>query len=34
MIQENKFNEIKITRVYDAPVKVVWDSWTDPQQVA
>ncbi len=27
-------NELHITRVYDAPVKVVWDAWTDPQQVA
>lgn len=27
-------NEIKITRVYDAPVQAVWDAWTDPQQVA
>ncbi len=27
-------NEIRITRVYDAPVKAVWDAWTDPQQVA
>jgi uncharacterized protein YndB with AHSA1/START domain len=27
-------NEIRITRVYDAPVKAVWEAWTDPQQVA
>lgn len=27
-------NEIKITRLYDAPVKVVWDAWTDSEQVA
>jgi uncharacterized protein YndB with AHSA1/START domain len=27
-------NEIRITRVYDAPVKAVWDAWTDPEQVA
>lgn len=27
-------NEIAITRVYDAPVKLVWDAWTDPAQVA
>ncbi|MCC6137951.1 MAG: SRPBCC domain-containing protein [Bdellovibrionaceae bacterium] len=29
-----KNNEIKIIRLYDAPVKMVWDAWTDPQQVA
>ncbi len=29
-----KPNEIRLTRVYDAPVKAVWDAWTDPQQVA
>src|SRR6185503_16104892 len=22
------------TRIYDAPVKAVWDAWTDPKQVA
>lgn len=27
-------NEIRITRVYDAPVKMVWDAWTDLAQVA
>src|SRR5581483_10735942 len=27
-------NEIKIVRVYDAPVEAVWDAWTDPSQVA
>ena len=27
-------NEIRLTRVFDAPVKAVWDAWTDPQQVA
>jgi uncharacterized protein YndB with AHSA1/START domain len=27
-------NEIAITRVYDAPVKLVWDAWTDPDQAA
>lgn len=26
--------EIRITRMYDAPVRVVWDAWTDPAQVA
>ncbi|HEU5047326.1 MAG TPA: SRPBCC family protein [Rickettsiales bacterium] len=27
-------NELRITRVYDAPVKAVWDAWTDPKQAA
>jgi len=27
-------NEIAITRLYDAPVKMVWDAWTDLEQVA
>jgi uncharacterized protein YndB with AHSA1/START domain len=34
MAPRNNSNEIKITRVYDAPVKAVWDAWTDPDQVA
>jgi uncharacterized protein YndB with AHSA1/START domain len=34
MAAKNKSNEIKITRLYDAPVKAVWDAWTDPQQAA
>jgi uncharacterized protein YndB with AHSA1/START domain len=34
MAAKNKTNEIKISRVYDAPVKVVWDAWTDPKQTA
>jgi uncharacterized protein YndB with AHSA1/START domain len=34
MAAANKSNEIRITRVYDAPVKAVWDAWTDPDQVA
>lgn len=34
MTAKNKSNEIRITRVYDAPVKAVWDAWTDPKQVA
>jgi uncharacterized protein YndB with AHSA1/START domain len=29
-----KSNEIRITRIYDAPVEAVWDAWTDPEQVA
>ncbi|MGE3388276.1 MAG: SRPBCC family protein [Bdellovibrionales bacterium] len=31
---KNKPNEIYITRVYDAPLKTVWQAWTDPKQVA
>ncbi|MGE0174222.1 MAG: SRPBCC family protein [Oligoflexales bacterium] len=34
MSPKNRSNEIRITRIYDAPVKVVWDAWTDPEQVA
>lgn len=26
--------DIKITRIYDAPVKLVWEAWTDPEQTA
>lgn len=28
-----KPNEIQITRIYDAPVKLVWEAWTDLKQV-
>jgi uncharacterized protein YndB with AHSA1/START domain len=31
---EIKPNELKLVRVYDAPVQAVWDAWTDPAQVA
>lgn len=31
---ESKSNEIHITRIYDAPVKMVWEAWVDPKQVA
>jgi uncharacterized protein YndB with AHSA1/START domain len=34
MAATSKSNEIRITRVYDAPVAVVWDAFTDPEQVA
>ena len=34
MAAKNKSNEIKITRVYDAPVKAVWEAWVDPKKVA
>ena len=31
---KNKPNEIYITRIYDAPLKIVWEAWTDPKQTA
>ena len=34
MAAKNKSNEIVIIRVYDAPVKAVWEAWTDLKQVA
>lgn len=34
MASKNKSNELKISRLYDAPLQVVWDAWTDPEQVA
>lgn len=34
MATKNKPNEIYIERIYDAPVKMVWDAWVDPKQVA
>lgn len=34
MPSRSKSNELKITRLYDAPVQAVWDAWTDPEQVA
>lgn len=33
MAARSSSNEIRITRVYDAPVRAVWDAWTDPEQV-
>jgi uncharacterized protein YndB with AHSA1/START domain len=34
MASKNKFNELKISRLFDAPLDAVWDAWTDPEQVA
>lgn len=34
MAEKSKSSEIKITRVYDAPVEVVWEAWSDERQVA
>ncbi len=33
-VMQKKTNEIKLTRVYNAPVKLVWEAWTDPEQTA
>lgn len=33
-VTTSRSNEIKITRLYDAPVKAVWEAWTDLDQVA
>jgi uncharacterized protein YndB with AHSA1/START domain len=32
--KHNQSNSIEITRLYDAPVKAVWEAWTDVNQVA
>ena len=34
MVTRSKENEISVTRIYDAPVKLVWDAWADSKQVA
>lgn len=34
MATRNKSNELRIIRTYDAPLRVVWDAWTDPKQAA
>lgn len=34
MAAKNESNEIVLHRIYDAPVKMVWDAWTDPKQAA
>jgi uncharacterized protein YndB with AHSA1/START domain len=34
MAAKSRSNEIAITRIYDAPLRAVWDAWTDPKQVA
>ena len=31
--RRNDSKDIKIIRVYDAPVRAVWDAWMDPAQV-
>jgi len=34
MPERSNANEIRIIRIYDAPVEIVWDAWTDPDQIA
>jgi uncharacterized protein YndB with AHSA1/START domain len=34
MTTQMKTNEINLTRVYDAPVKTVWEAWTEPEQAS
>ncbi len=34
MAAKNRSNTIDITRIYDAPVKAVWEAWTDVKAVA
>ncbi len=34
MATRGNSNEIVLARVYDAPVRAVWDAWTIPEQVA
>ncbi len=34
MADRSSSNEIRLTRIYDAPVHAVWDAWTIPEQVA
>lgn len=33
-MSKSKPNEIYLERIYDAPVKLVWDAWTDPKKAA
>lgn len=34
MKPKNNSNELVLTRVFDAPVNLVWDAWTDPKKAA
>ncbi len=34
MATKSSSNELKISRVFDAPIEAVWDAWTDLEQVA
>jgi uncharacterized protein YndB with AHSA1/START domain len=33
VVAASSSNEIRLTRIYDAPVRAVWDAWTSPEQV-
>jgi uncharacterized protein YndB with AHSA1/START domain len=34
MVARNKTAVISLTRIYDAPLQMVWDAWTTPEEVA
>jgi uncharacterized protein YndB with AHSA1/START domain len=34
MATRSKSNELKLTRVFDAPLSAVWDAWNDPEKAA
>ncbi len=34
MKAKNNSNVLALTRVFDAPLKLVWEAWTDPKKVA
>ena len=34
MADQMTFRELDIVRVFDAPRQLVWDAWTDPDQIA
>ena len=34
MTDDMTFRELDIVRVFDAPRQLVWDAWTDPDQIA
>ncbi|MBS1963265.1 MAG: SRPBCC domain-containing protein [Bdellovibrionales bacterium] len=34
MAAKDKPNSLHLIRIYDAPVKMVWDAWADPEQAA
>ena len=34
MAQASQPNELRLVRLYDAPLKAVWEAWTEPDQVA
>lgn len=34
MAKANKDNELRLVRIYNAPVKLVWDAWTDDKHIS